>query len=163
MRGVFVMVPCGVPRAITTWTWVLRWGVVEPKIQPRAQSSAQGLVGHLPKMLKSQNCKVQVRWKQGRRWLTNVILSTRRFREQLLGRASDYSLTGSSLKQNNFNKNYQNTCFPCFCWHLPQGQWIVINLLRLKESWLGRRESTPIRHAWGLGKDVFRPFMELYQ
>jgi hypothetical protein len=33
----------------------LKRGVVEPKIQPRAQSLAQGLVGHFPKIFKSQD------------------------------------------------------------------------------------------------------------
>ena len=55
VRGVFVMVPRGVSRAITAWTLVLRRGVVEPKIQPRVQSSTQGLMGHLPKIIKSQD------------------------------------------------------------------------------------------------------------
>jgi hypothetical protein len=55
VKGVFVIVPRGVPRAITTWILVLRRGVVEPKIQPRAQSSTQGLIGHLPKIIKSQD------------------------------------------------------------------------------------------------------------
>ena len=50
------MLPRGVPRAITTWTWVLN-GVAEPKIQPRARSLAQGLVEHFPKIFETQDHK----------------------------------------------------------------------------------------------------------
>ena len=58
VRGVFVIVPRGMPRAITTWAWILKKkGVVKPKIQPKAQSLAQGLVGHLPKIFKNQEPK----------------------------------------------------------------------------------------------------------
>jgi hypothetical protein len=55
VRVVFVIVPHGVPRAIMAWTLVLRRGIVELKIQPRVQSSTQGLMGHLPKIIKSQD------------------------------------------------------------------------------------------------------------
>ena len=34
---------------------------VEPKIQPSAQSLAQGLMGHLPKIFESQDCEAQVK------------------------------------------------------------------------------------------------------
>jgi hypothetical protein len=55
VRGVFVIVPRGVPRADHDVDLVLRRGVVEPKIQPRAQSLTQGLMGHLPKIIESQD------------------------------------------------------------------------------------------------------------
>ena len=54
VKGVFVSMPRVVPRATATWTWVLKRRS-RTQIQPRAQSSAQGLMGHLPKIIESQN------------------------------------------------------------------------------------------------------------
>ena len=90
-------------------------------------------------------------------------VANKKSKEQLLGQASHCSLAGSGLKQHNFNQNGSSMCFLHCCWHLPQGQWIVISLLRLKEGLLGGRESAPMRHAWGWEKDVFKPFVEINQ
>ena len=83
----------------------------EPKIQPRAQNTAQGLVGHLPRIFESQNyespseneSKVQEDLSKG------VVI--KKLEEQLLGRASYYSSAGSSLKHSNFSKKWLNHIF----------------------------------------------------
>ena len=47
---------------------------VEPKIQPRAQSSAQGLMGHLPKIVESQDYGGPSEWEQQpkKAWQDNI-------------------------------------------------------------------------------------------
>jgi hypothetical protein len=116
-----VILPRGVPRAITTWTRVLN-RVAEPKIQPRAQSLAQGLVGHFPKIFESQDHKSPNTMSTRTKKVYQDDITNKEPKEQLLGQASHCSLTGSNSKQNNFDRNYRNTCFPRFCRHMPQGQ-----------------------------------------
>ena len=80
-------------------------GVAESKTQPRAQSLAQGLVGHLPKIIESQDhgnpSKMRIRTKKS----YQGDIADKKSKEQLLGRASYCSLAGSGLKQNNLNQN----------------------------------------------------------
>ena len=55
----------------------LEKGVVEPKIQPMAQSLAQGLVGHFPKIFKSQDHKSLNEIRTRTRRLIKAMLSVR--------------------------------------------------------------------------------------
>ena len=120
-------------------------------------------MGHLPKIIESQDHESPSKMRTRIKKIYQGDVANKKSKEQLLGRASHCYLAGSGLKQHNFNQNGSSMCFLHCCWHLPQGQWIVISLLRLKEGLLGGRESAPMRHAWGWEKDVFKPFMELGQ
>ena len=107
---------------------------VEPKIQPRAQSLAQGLVGHLPKIIESQDYEGPSKREQGLRRLVKVILPTRSLKDSYWAGPLTVPQLDQAWNTITLIKNYQNTCFPCFCRHLPQGQWLITNLLRLKRE-----------------------------
>ena len=76
VRGVFVILPRGVLRAITTWTWVFKRG-------SRTQNSTEGpkltqwLVGHFPKIFKSQDHKSPKKIRIRTRRLIKAMLSIR--------------------------------------------------------------------------------------
>ncbi len=82
---------CGVGLSLKKW-------VVEPKIQPRAQSLAQGLVRHFPKIIESQDHKSPNKMRTKTKKVYPSDIANKEPKEQLLGRASHYSLAGASLK-----------------------------------------------------------------
>ena len=166
------MVPRVVPRMIATWTWVLREGV-EPKIQPRAQSLAQGLMGHLLKRIESQNYgspnknySSPNKWGQEPKGLREMMLLSRNSK-------SSYWARPFTISQLNRTWNTMTLIKKKWLKHmlsvplLTSATRQMINNDKFvetkKKSWLGRRESAPMRHAWGWGKDVIGPFMELGQ
>ncbi len=158
------MVPHGVSRGITMWTWVLRR-------ESRTQNSTESLkFGPRANRASSKNIweprfwspsKVRTRTKKA----CQGDIANKKPKGQLLGRATHCPSTGLGLKHNNFNnKKLPEHVFPMLL--LTSAIRPVINnklVETKKKSWLGGRELAPMRHAWGWGKDVFRPFMELGQ
>ena len=106
---------------------------VDPKIQPRAQSLAQGLMGHLPRIFESQDFEAQVKWEQGSWRLVKVILPTRSLKDSYLAGPLTVPQLDRAWNTITLIKNDWNICFPYFCWHLPQDLWLITNLLRLKK------------------------------
>ena len=95
--------PCVVPRAITTCTWVLRRG-------SRTQNSTKG-----PKFgLRTNGASSKNNWKlkllepkqmrtmSKKAWQDNI--TNKKPKEQLLNKTFHYSTTGSGLKHNYFNQ-----------------------------------------------------------
>jgi hypothetical protein len=92
-----------------------REGVVEPKTQARVQSLAQGLVGHLPKIIESQDHESPSKMRTRIKKIYQGDVANKKSKEKLLGQASHCSLAGSGLKQHHFNQNGSSMCFLHCC------------------------------------------------
>ena len=126
------MMPRVVPRAIATWTWVLRRG---SRIQNSTEGPKSGLRAN---GASSKNIWEPRLWSpskigQGSRRLVKVILPTKNPKNSYWVGSSTIPQLDQTWNIITLIKNYQNTCFPCFCWHLPEGKCLkIMNLLRLK-------------------------------
>ena len=112
-RGVFVIVPCGVPRAITMWTWVLRRG-------SRTQNSTESLKsGPSASGASSKNIREPRFWSPSKvkprtKKAYQGAIANKKLKEQLLGRATHCPSARSDLKQNNLNKKLPEHVFSMF-------------------------------------------------
>ena len=99
------MVPRGVPRAITTWTWVLRRGSQTqnsnegPKFSPRASGTSSKNIWE-PRLWSPS--KMRIKTKKA----CQSDIANKKPKEQLLGQATHCSLARSGLKHNKLDQKW---------------------------------------------------------
>ena len=154
VRGVFVLVPRVVPRAITTCTWALWRGsrtqnsIEGPKVGLRA-NGASFKHGWKPKLLKPNKWKMTEKASQDD-------IANKKPKEQLLDEAFHHSTTGSGLKHDNFNQKLLKhiISIPLLTSAIRQ----IINndkFVETKNSWLCGKASVP----WDMHEGEGRKFL----